>query len=117
MRSRATVTYVSEHIYCSSTMHYGVSITLVRAGKYAYREYDFDGFLLAKGKRGHTQAIPCPKYIETAILERLREMHSDGTLKVYEITQDGERRYNDLRYHHEPHFEHLIGLQPTEASE
>lgn len=109
MATRATVTHVSSNVYCSSTMHYAVSVKLERGTKRAYYEYDFDGALLWQGKRTWRER-PCPKYIEAAILEQLRAMHQAGELHVYENDRDGNRRYTDLRYHDPIHFARLIGL-------
>lgn len=108
--TRATVTYVSEHVYCSSTMHYAADVTITRNGRDGYYVYDFNGSLLQASKRGWREQ-PCPKYLQAAILEKLREIYIKGVVRVYEHDRDENRRYDDLRYHHRPHFEHLIGLR------
>jgi hypothetical protein len=109
MSNRATVRYVHEHVYCSSTMHYAADVTLERNGKLAYYMYDFNGSLLRLGKRGYTER-PCPKYLEAAILAKLRDAYIQGVVKVYEHDRDGNRRYDGLRYHERGHFENLIGV-------
>ncbi len=112
--TRATIHYINERVYCSSTGHYQARVHVDRDGKREHYEYDFDGTLLWKGKRDWRERA-CPKYLEAAILEKLRELYADGILRVYENDRDGNRRYDDLRYHVPEQFEWLIGLRTVES--
>lgn len=102
-----TLTDVFTDVYCSSTGHYGVDVRISYRGHNRKRSYDFNGgFWLPQAYIPATM----PKYIERAVDERLRELYTAGKLRFYECDRDGNRRYDDLRYHDPRAFEWQIGL-------
>lgn len=112
-RQRASIHFMSEFVYCSSTMHYEIRLTLLRGKRRLSANYDFNGGLMYVRSR---HPSPCPKYLECAILDRVRELYRAGKLRFYEYDRDQNKRFDELRYHHAPSFEHLIDLKKDEPN-
>lgn len=87
---------VSNHIYCSSSMDHFVSVFFLVNGNRVARDYWFEGNHLIQADTPFEYRIPLyfAQEIHAAIVEMLK-----GEPKVYEFDRDGNKRYENLRYH------------------
>lgn len=105
--SRKTIS-VLNNIYCSSSGHYYVKVSIRSAqGRREVRDFDLQSDALLH-KNDFAEYKSAPKYVLTSIKEQLRQMLKDDRLNVYEVNQDGERRYTELRYHDLQRLQYLI---------
>ena len=94
------------HVYsgvnCSSTGHYSARISYSIVSKDGSTEkYKREWFYI-----GTVSALP--QYAQDEIFRILRTLYSAGLLRFYENDQDGNARWEDLRYHEPQHFEYMI---------
>lgn len=92
---------VSDEIYCTSTGHYFAKVWISDGATRDKRDIDLDGCRIMWKDKPFTYN-GYPKYITQAIADGLKEKWDNGELSVYEFDRDGNRRYQQLRYH-DPH--------------
>ena len=109
---RYQLSHVSSKVYCSSSGHYGVDV--------AYNVYDATGRLVEtehctycpndEGFWKKKSIVPGsrPKYLVNAIELTLRRKFQAGELRFYEYDKDGNRRWDNFRYHEDHHFAYQI---------
>lgn len=104
---RKTVSVLNT-IYCSSSGHYYGKVSIRNGrGKRDVRDFDFqNGVLLHKNDFAEYKGAP--KYILDEIKTLYHQMLEGDKLIVYEVNQDGERRYTELRYHDPDKLRYLI---------
>lgn len=94
------------HVYsgvnCSSTGHYSARISYsIMAKDGSAQKYKRTWFYI-----GTVSTLP--KYAQDEIFRQLRALYRDGQLNIYENDQDGNARWENLRYHEPGHFEYMI---------
>lgn len=99
---------VWDGIYCSSTTDYSVDVTYLENGKRTRRTFwvnqnCFDGL----GNQFTWETAP--KYLLHDVNQALYLMLSAGDYQVYEIDRDGEKRYENLRYHMPNYLLRMVG--------
>lgn len=100
---------VYSSVNCSSTGHYSARISYSIMGKYGdAQKYKREWFYIGT----HSTL---PQYAQDEIFRILRNLYRAGLLRFYENDQDGNARYEDLRYHEPRHFEYMIDYVREEA--
>lgn len=101
---------VWDGIYCTSTYNYFVTVTWLENGKHTRREMQvndgsFDGFGTQWEWNG------APKYLMNEIWAALWLMVQADDCRVYEKDREGERRYENLRYHEPNYLKRMVGCR------
>lgn len=95
---------VETDIYCSSSIDHFVTLAYWHNGEWRCGDFWFEGDCIETYSRRESNSTPLnvkfPAYfvkaVKAAILAKL------PTSKVYERDREGGKRYEDLRYHHDP---------------
>jgi len=98
---------VFSEVYCSSSGYYVASCLITGGGKRDKRDIDLAGCRIM----WHSQPFTYqgyPAYVTRSIADQLKQMSDEGELSVYEYNRDGDRRYQELRYHVPEHLEYAI---------
>jgi len=93
--------HVCPGVNCSSTGHYAARVSYSIVSKDGNTQYKRDWFYIDT----HS---PLPQYAQDEIFRILRTLYRAGLLRFYENDQDGNARWEDLRYHEPAHFEYMI---------
>lgn len=95
MKRKYTNVTVLHSIYCSSSFDHFIGVTYHENGMWRSRDFYIEGCALM-GKRSYDLEIP--QYFEDEILRGLLAALKQG-VTVYEYDRDGNKRYENLRYH------------------
>lgn len=83
--------YVSRQVNVSSSGHYHLEVSWDGGG----RDYSIgDGFLTDEGTWAGA-----PQYLEQEVKRQIAEMFRDGSAKFFEYDLQGNKRWENLRYH------------------
>lgn len=97
---------IDDEIYCSSSSDHFIAVSFTRSNRFRQqRNFWIDGGTI-DGARD--PVVNAPKYLITIIERHLLTLLLSGKFKVYEYTRDGDKRYDDLRYHDAEWFGHVI---------
>jgi hypothetical protein len=92
----------SEKVYCyvSSAFNYHFHIHV----NYTQLNYsfEFDEFMWVYKGKGEQFKNP-PKYLRESVIGVIKQAIIDGNVTYYEYSQQGEKRFDDLRYHDPSH--------------
>lgn len=100
---------VYDAVYCTSTTDYYATAVIIGGGKRDRREVDIRDFRMMWHDAPFTYK-GYPSYVLRSIASQLKEKLDNGELSVYEHDRDGNRRYQDLRYHRADYLEQLITM-------
>jgi len=89
---------VSNEIYCSSSGHHFIRVSYQVAGERRAGDYCFEVNSLS-GKK--TPSLILPKYFERDIKRAAHELLTNGKPVYHEYDRDGNKRYEELRYHYD----------------
>lgn len=104
---------VLRDVYVSSTGHYTGAVRFVRHGQRFKYDVDLSGGLTVFG-RGLNE-IKLPKYVMNRIRELYLEAFEHGHNQYHEYDREGNKRYEDLRYHSQEAVNWIIECLRTDA--
>lgn len=99
---------VDNEINCSSSYHHSVRVYCKVNGGFNGRKiwYLFNGFE-TDTSYGY---VEFPKYFEREVYSQLIALFESGKARIFEYDCDGNKRYENLRYHYDGFIEHQIGV-------
>lgn len=100
---------IINEVYCNSLGGYSF-FGFCNAGCFEWQ----DGTVLMPGKR-YWRFVEWPKYAHAAIKALIADGIQRGGFKVYECDQDGNRRFDGLRYHDADHFVARYSISESEV--
>lgn len=89
---------VFDSVYCTSSCSYFAKAIITGGGKRDVRDIDLDGCRIMWKDKPFSY-LGYPAYVNQSIADQLKEKLDEGELSVYELDQEGTRRYKSLRYH------------------
>lgn len=107
MKRKYTGVTVSREVNCSSSHDYFADVRLHTVDDRSAAVH----FVIAwrDGFAGNSY-LHLPKYAVGMIMGRLVDMYQAGGLRVYEYNQEGVKRYEGLRYHHDEALASCLGI-------
>lgn len=105
------ITEVRVHdCYVSSTHHHFYIVSMNRPGNIHYGGWDY---CWSSGELSCDRVFSWtpPKYLNAMVINAIKKAVSEKSIRYFELDRDGERRYEDLRYHYEEHEQSVIAYQ------
>lgn len=106
-RKRKYRVIVNSSVYCSSTLLYCVDVFIESRNRRDVRNFEIREQRILQ-RRSPATYRGYPQYVQKEIIRQLKELHTAGQIRVYEVDRYGERRWESLRYHVPEYFDRMI---------
>lgn len=96
MKRKYTVIQVNSLVYVSSSYHHFFSVVIKEHEHRYSRDYSIEcGYFSSK----HSVTIELPKYVVREVERLIHEGFKAKRFTYHEYDRDGNKRFDDLRYH------------------